>query len=355
MVPRLFGPSALLLALASAPLACSGSETSVTKACPPEVETTTRIAPRALLPDLSGLGAVNCGTGAIDAVKARTIYDAFFGPRMPKTEADFQFVEDPSLLSVDIVQKVAVPAVYGETVANYHALFSFDPTSFARPSVAKQKNIDLFPTFGADARERYQRANVVDYLPATLTHYARIEGGATDIMATQFVFRMACEKTKMEAALSSCPDCVDAFAPLSREDIGRVLEIRIARKSAAGKLEVSRPLRVVGVDSSGAIIDHATKAPYAFLTVGGVALKARWRGEISGKMALTLGTYGHPTPALIRAGIGLPPGTKPPAVDGGAPDRGESRPTSDAGEGAGAGVPEAADEVPASPESSPCP
>ncbi len=316
--------------------------------CAPQPSVDTAIAVRAVLPDLSALGPVDCATGSLDAVKARQIYDAFFGPRMPKTTADFQFAPQPSILSQALVERVQFPAVYGATVATYHALFGFDPAGFTRAASAGTPNFDLFTTFGSNPQEPYQRVNVLDYVPATLTHYARLEAGTTDIMATQFVFRMACMKTKMEAALASCPDCVDAFTPLSREDLGRVLELRFARVNA-GVLEVSKPFKVIGVDSSGSIATHATTDPYLFAKVGGTTLRARWRGELSGKMATVLGRYGGPTPALMRAAIGPSPGAPSPdagaegggeAGSGGGADGGvapaESAPPSSAGGGNGA-------------------
>jgi hypothetical protein len=303
---------AVALAVLAASLAtagvvgCSSSENAA-PTCPPRLATESTIATRALLPDLTSLGPVNCATGSIDAAKSRQIYDAFFGPRRPMTSADFQFAPKPALLTAAIVDRVSFPTVYGATAATYHALFGFDPSAFTRAASVGTSNFALFATFGNDPQEPYRRVNVTDYVPAALTHYARLEPGTTDVMATQFAFRMVCMKAKMEAALASCPDCVDAFTSLSKEDLGRVLELRFARAAANGDLEVSRPFRVISVDASGAIETHATTAPYPFVKVGGTVLRARWRGELSGKMALTLGTYGGPTGALIRAAIGPAP------------------------------------------------
>lgn len=310
---RLWGAlgASLLAGFGALGSACSADDAEVVDTCD------SKLSPYPHLPDLSNLGPVNCATGDIDGTKARVIYDDFFASRFPKGEGDFGWTEDPSLVSKTIIETVSFPTAFGETVDTYHELFSFDPDRFPeRQAAVGKSNFDIFAQFTDQTppRDRFKNTNVYDYVPAAMTHYARAINPVTDIMGTQFVFQAKCAPQAMEAALASCPDCVDAFTPLSKYDLHRVLELRFARVKD-GKVQVSKPMRVVGVDTSGAIISHATASPYQFLKVGNETWRARWRGEISGKMARLLETYGGPTPALVR--ITPPPGPEQPDGGGG--------------------------------------
>lgn len=250
------------------------------------------------LPDVSA-AKVNCSTWVVgDKAQARKIYDSYFGPLRPKSAADFKWTVDPKLLSPGIVTQVAFHAPsQGQGNAAYHDLFDFNPNRYSRTTT--QANQALFGTF--DPKQKvdapYRQYNPTDYVPATMTHYAR--GTTSDVIATQFVLRVACMKPQMKKALAACPDCNDAIVMLSKNDAYKVFDVRFARVSG-GKLEVSRRFRMVSVDCSGNMVSHSQVAPYYYGSVGGQTLRAKWRGEISGYMAQTLGTYMKPTPILVR-------------------------------------------------------
>jgi hypothetical protein len=256
-------------------------------------------------PDVSA-AKVNCSTWVVgDKAKAKQIYDAYFGHLWPKKAADFNWHVDNKLLSASIVKQVAFYApTTGKSAATYHEMFDFNPARFARTTA--KKNTTIFAGFDPESKidAPYQQYNPTDFVPATMTHYAR--GATTDVIATQFVVRVACMKTMMQKALAACPDCSDAVVLLSKHDSYRVFELRFARVDQ-GQLQVSRPFRMVSVDCSGDMVSHSQVYPYYYGTVGGESLRAKWRGEISGQMATTLGTYMKPTPVLIRLAPGSPP------------------------------------------------
>ncbi|HJL19247.1 MAG TPA: hypothetical protein RMH99_26520 [Sandaracinaceae bacterium LLY-WYZ-13_1] len=251
------------------------------------------------LPDLGALD-VDCARGSVsDLGLARRIYDETFGDALPASDEDFGWHVDPSVLTPERVDRITFgPLPEGETVDRYHALLDFDPARFDRTTATD--NDTLFGAIDAlDPHAPYERFNPTDAVPATATHYGRSE--TSDVMANQLVYRVACDTERMERAFARCPDCVDVFTALSRHDLGQVFELRFVRVEG-GALEVSRPFRVISVDASGHVTTHATDPArnYLFARLGGETLRARWRGELSGRLATQLGRYGGPTPMLIR-------------------------------------------------------
>jgi hypothetical protein len=261
------------------------------------------LAPRAY-PDVTA-AKVNCSTWVVgDKAQAKAIYDAYFGSYLPKTTSDFQWHADSSILTSAIVQRVTFyPPTTGQSESTYHQLFDFNPATFSRTTASSNWTI-----FGGldpknDPDPPYKKYNPTDWVPSTATHYAR--STTSDVIATQFVLRVACEKTAMQKALQKCPDCSDAIVMLSSNDEYKVFDVRIARVSS-GQLEVSKIFKMVSVDCSGDMVSHSQVAQYYFGSVGGTSLRAKWRGELSGYMATTNGTYGGPTPLLIRLSSSSP-------------------------------------------------
>ena len=266
---------------------------------PPPPPPDAGLTPRAL-PELTGL-TVNCSAATLsDLSRAREIYDAYFDAVRPTTDADFGWHVDTALLSVALVDRVAFQALpAGLANADYHAYFDFNPLRFDRTTGSN--NWDLFASIGSgDSTQPYRRFNPQDYIPATATHYGRRD--TSDVMATQFIFRVACRTAEMREAFARCPDCVDVFTALSGNDIHKIFDLRFVRVNGSN-LEVSRNFRVVSVDSSGSIAAHVTDGThrYLFASVGGQYPRAFWRAELSGRMAQILGTYGGPTPLLMRS------------------------------------------------------
>jgi hypothetical protein len=266
------------------------------KADRPSLKNDSALPPRPF-PDVSAAN-VNCTTWVVgDKVKAMQIYDSYFAGFMPKAEADFQWHVDANVLSPATVERVAFrEPTTGQGDTTYHKLFDFNPVEFERTTA--KTNWDIFGGFNpqTDRDAPYRKYNPTDLVPATSTHYART---TTDVIATQFVLRVACMKSQMQKGLGLCPDCNDVIVALSKYDEFKIFEVRFSRVRQ-GQLEVSKILKMISVDCSGDMVLHSAVAPYLFGTVGGKTLTAKWRGEISGLMAQTLGTYMKPTPLLIR-------------------------------------------------------
>jgi hypothetical protein len=255
-------------------------------------------------PDVTAAG-VNCSTWAVaDKAAAKAIYDSYFGSTLPATTADFQWHADTSILTAAIVDRVAFyPPTTGQSESTYHQLFDFNPSTFQRSTYLS--NWTIFAGFdpATDVDAPYEKVDTEDWVPATTTHYAR--SSTSDVIATQFVIRLACMKTQMQKALSLCPDCSDAIVLLSKNDEYKVFDVRFARVSSS-QLQVSKLFKMVSVDCSGNMTQHSQVSPYYFASVGGETLRAKWRAEISGYMATALGTYGGPTPVLLRLSSSSP-------------------------------------------------
>jgi hypothetical protein len=254
------------------------------------------------LPDISDV-AVDCSEFTIsDLQRAKEIYDETFGDHLPVIDADFGWHVDDSLVNRELVERVTFhglpPGAY--TIDEYHELFDFNPHRFERDTASS--NWDIFASLDpvADPVAPYREFNPQDFAPSSATHYQT--GEWSDIIATQFVFRIGCNRAEMEEAFTICPDCEDLIVALSGEDVFRIFEVRFVRP--AGELiEVSRPIRMISIDSGGNVAYFTDDAyRYRFVTFeSGDVLRAFRRVEISGRMAQNLGTYGGPTGLLLRA------------------------------------------------------
>lgn len=253
-----------------------------------------------VIPDVTAVG-VNCSNAQFARPElVRPLYDDYFGVRIPKNDADFGWKNAvASEVSAEVVNRVKFYGISTPSDEQYHQYFSFDPNRFSRSSSGK--NWDLFGTFNSAAQplEAYKRYNPGDFVPAALTHYARKEPGVSDIMASQFVYRMACYRDKMEQALRACPDCIDVIAMLSKYDLYKVFEVRFVRM-VGNQFQISKVFKLISVDASGHMFQHGPSAPYPYVRYSGSWLYAKWRGELSGTMAHRLDNYMQPTPALIR-------------------------------------------------------
>ena len=261
--------------------------------------------PPASLPALTGV-SVDCSAFTVsDLHRTKEIYEETFGPRRPQTEADFGWTRDASLLTPDRVRDLGTFALpTGKSVDEYHELLDFNPMRFERN--ATRRNDEIFAAFDPEVETEapYRRYNPLDYLPYSATHYGT--GDFSDIMATQFVFRIGCYQAEMEEVFARCPDCIDTFVALSRHDMYKIFDVRFVREQG-GELEVSRPFRMFSVDASGHIPYHATsngdfrlRFTQTRFPPANEFLRAFRRFEISGPMAQILGTYGGPTPLLVR-------------------------------------------------------
>ncbi|MBX3186235.1 MAG: hypothetical protein KF819_04435 [Labilithrix sp.] len=141
-------------------------------------------------------------------------------------------------------------------------------------------------------------------------------------MASNFVWRMLVSPYRMEQGLADCnadPDvpCVDAVAALSDLDMGRVLDVEFVRMNA-GRLERSRRMRVVSVDSGHAIASQATTGPNGrgpnLTTCVGRGPAMLWRLEMGGSLAARLEAGPGAMAGLVAwsASNGRGPATRPP-------------------------------------------
>ena len=250
------------------------------------------------LPSLGAL-TVDCGARTLSSlVLAKDIYDDYLGNSLPNSDADFSWHTDTSLVTPTIVDTVTTHALTGShTQQEYYDFFDFNPQRFERTT--SRANIDIFAEFNpeSDRYAPYRRFNPYDYIPITATHYAR--SSTSDVIATQFAYRIACFRAQIEQSFAECPDCDDFLVALSGNDMYGIFEVRFVRDHG-GQLQVSRTFKMISIDASG----HSshfwddTNHYHRFARDG---LWAYRRIEISGRMAQNLGTYGSPTAVLIRA------------------------------------------------------
>ena len=252
------------------------------------------------LPDISDI-RVDCSRLTLsDLVRAREIYDETFGDHLPATDREFGWHSAGGLVTAEKVDRIAFYALpSGLADQTYHDYFDFNPHRYERSTSAT--NFAIFAGVSpGDSYQAFRRYNPQDWIPATATHYGR--GTTTDITATQLVYRIGCYRDEMAEAFARCPDCVDVFTALSRNDLYKIFEVRFVRV-VADALQVSRPFKMISVDASGHMFMHATtnRNRYSFARLGSDYLYAYWRVELSGRMAQNLGTYGHPTAILVRS------------------------------------------------------
>ncbi|MCC6750327.1 MAG: hypothetical protein IT371_21865 [Deltaproteobacteria bacterium] len=252
------------------------------------------------IPD-PGPAQVNCSTAKLgNLAKAKEIYDQTFGSKIPQNEAGWGWHVDPAILTPQHPERIAFyPPPAGLADATLHNYFDFNPTSLERTTT--RTNWELFGGFNpqSDRAAPYRRFNPKDFIPATATHYSRDEPTNYDLMAIQFVYRLACYPTQMKEALQRCGGCDDVWTALSKNDLYKISEVRFVRVKN-NQFEVSRLFRFISVDASGDMAGHAAENPFFFGTVGGKSYYAKWRGETSGLVALRSGHYMKANQMLIR-------------------------------------------------------
>jgi hypothetical protein len=244
---------------------------------------------------------------ASDPRSAKEIYDQFFVQYLP--EHDQFGWEAAPWLTADWVESLHFPTPpAGLESGVLHGLFDFNPFNFERGGVdALLREGDNQALFAAtsDPLERLRRHDPTEWMPAVASTYAR--SPFSDIMAVQFWFRASSEEYRpaLERALELCPDCDDVFTPLSANDLGKIIEVRLVRLTS-GAPELSRVFKLIGVDSSGSIGPHTQNDSWnRFGTIDGVEVTAKWRLELSGALAQRYWQseteYIRLMPVLIRA------------------------------------------------------
>lgn len=328
------------------------------------------------LPNVTGIMLGGCTTqltgcslrstdGSNVLVKSRRIYDSFF--QQPRTDAQWGWTpiatdERRMLLARPPILPLPIGTLPAGTVAatkaEYDAWMSLRPDPWetserlkalrhssytARPAsqlpftriadpASTVRNLDVIAEHASDGSlparhwgraKTYEEQNPFDWLAAGVTHYqAPASESASDIMATQLVYRVLLAPYQMEQALADCKadpaiPCAGTIAALSRLDLYRVYEVRFVRPTASGGLEISRVFRMVSVDSGHAIDRQATLGPGATNHVTGVTTpqgfstpflktyaqrgpNVLWRMEVSGQIAQSLGAVGTSMAALVR-------------------------------------------------------
>lgn len=323
------------------------------------------------LPDVSGLALGECENrlggcslrstnGRNPALEARRIYDAQFLPRRPTTEEGWGW-RPASAEDLATIEKrpPILPLPVGASRApkdDYKAWMALQPdpwgtlvrrkeladVRYTRPATlpfarnaapfAGEKNVDVLARHANDealpatdrARAKYyEEQNPFDWQGAAITHYEPPAAArASDIMASNFVYRVLLAPYQMEQALADCTSdpaipCIDSVAALSDADLYRVYDVRFIRAPEPGRLEVSRTFRVVTVDSGHAVDVQSTFGPGATNAVTGAATPERrstpflktyggrgpallWRLEVGGQLSNTLGAGPGSLPGLVR-------------------------------------------------------
>ena len=337
------------------------------------------------LPDVSGLAMGNCENrlsgcslrstnGRNALLEARRLYDALFLPNRPATEAGWGWSaataeelatidKQPPILPLPIGAERAPKEDYKawmalqpdpwRTLERRKALekVSYTPRTvlpFARNGnpLIGEKNLDILARHAADAAlpltdrlraKYYEEQNPFDWQAAAMTHYQPpATPRASDIMASNFIWRVLLAPYQMEQALADCTSdpaipCIDSIAALSDADLYRVYDVRFVRVPQPGRFEVSRKFRVVSVDSGHAVDAQSTFGPGAtdavtgaatperrstpFLkTYGGAGPRLLWRLEVGGQLSNTLGAGSGSLPGLVRYAHvnGKTPADKPP-------------------------------------------
>ncbi len=323
------------------------------------------------LPDVTGIALGDCENrlggcslrstnGKNPVLEARRIYDAQFVARRPTNDAGWGW-QPASLDDLATIDKrpPILPLPVGANRApkeDYKAWMALQPdpwgtlvrrkelsdVRYTRPTLlpfsrnanpgAGERNLDVLarhandealPTTDRARAKYYEEQNPFDWQAAAMTHYEPPAGPrASDIMASNFVYRVLLAPYQMEQALADCTSdpaipCIDTVAALSDADLYRVYDVRFVRVSAAGSLEVSRTFRVVSVDSGHAVDVQSSFGPGATDAVTGAATPLRrstpflktyggrgptllWRLEVGGQLSNTLGAGSGSLPGLVR-------------------------------------------------------
>ncbi|MBX3187345.1 MAG: hypothetical protein KF795_20415 [Labilithrix sp.] len=250
-------------------------------------------------------------SGAPSLRKAKQIYDDFFRPARPASSEGFGWTPAPEMQrTIDTVRLPVLPRTAGvEAIKSWFALRP-DTPRFTRADT--RTNVEIFSELSPEqlrdgTTAAYELVNARDFVPAALTRY-QTPSATSDIMATNFVYRIVREPWRMERALADCTSdpavpCIDALAALSDVDIGSVVDVRFVRW-VGGVAEQSRLYRAVIVDSGHAIKTQAILgpsergSPYIATDHGG-GPRLLWRAEMGGSLATLLDTGPGASGALL--------------------------------------------------------
>jgi len=336
------------------------------------------------LPDVTGLAmgacenrlsgcALRSTNGRNAGLEARKVYDRFFLPKRPTTAAGWGWrAATAEEVATIAKQPPILPLPTGADRAPkdaYKAWMALQPDPwgtlerrkalgnvyYTPPAVMPfvrngdplggERNLAILARHGSDealpmtdkARAKYyEEQNPFDWQAAAMTHYQPPSGAqSSDIMASNFVWRVLLAPWQMEQALADCASdpeipCIDAVAALSDADLYRVYDVRFVRVPAAGGYEVSRTFRVVVVDSGHAIDLQSTFGPGAtdavtgaptpdrratpmLKTYGNAGPKLLWRLEVGGQLSNALGAGPGSLPGLVRYALnnGKSPADRP--------------------------------------------
>lgn len=255
--------------------------------------------------------------GTNPLARSKALYDDFFAPRRPKSAEAFGWTRAPWADTLIETAKLPVLPV-GHSVAAYQSWMALSPVTPRFTREEWRSNVTIFRELAADAKLQaskadartvpYERYNAHDYMPVGLTHY-QWPSAASDIMATNLVYRILRHPYRMEQALAACTadesvPCIDAIASITEVDIGSTLDVRFLRFDEEGHALASRMFRVIVIDSGHAIQTQATQGPgkggpYLRVNTGGDQ-RLLWRGEIGGSLSLLLETGPGATGALMK-------------------------------------------------------
>lgn len=319
-------------ALAACPLlalACAAPAADEELVGSQEAASTTSTPRLAHLPDVRGLRIGGCvpnqvpgcwlesDDGANPLARAKKLYDDYFKPRRPASAAEFGWA--PAPWADTLIATARLPILpKGLSVGEYQSWMALSPVTPRFTRDERRRNVAVFRELAADDELQaskpaaltvpYERYNAFDYIPAGLTHY-QWPSAASDIMATNLVYRVLRQPYLMERALAACTadesvPCIDAVASITEVDIGSALDVRFLRFDGEGRAQVSRMFRVVVVDSGHAIQSQATEGPgksgpYLRVNTGGDQ-RLLWRGEIGGSLSQLLETGPGATGALLK-------------------------------------------------------
>lgn len=250
-------------------------------------------------------------SGAPSLRKAKQIYDDFFRPARPASAEGFGWTPAPEMQTlIDTVRLPVLPRTASVDAIKSWTSLRPDTPRFTRSDT--RTNLAIFSELSPDllrdgTSAAYELVNARDFVPAALTRY-QTPSATSDIMATNFVYRIVRQPWRMEQALADCTSdpeipCIDALAALSDVDIGSVVDVRFVRW-VGGAAEQSRLYRAVVVDSGHAIKTQATLgpsergSPYIATDHGG-GPRLLWRAEMGGSLATLLDTGPGASGALL--------------------------------------------------------
>lgn len=244
---------------------------------------------------------------------AKEVYDAFFAAARPASVEGFGWEPAPEVPA--LVETVRLPELPWGSVAEIASSIALSPETPRFSRTDERPNLEIFTELRATRpglfegrhSEPYELYDARDWMPSALTHY-QAPTATSDIMATNFVYRIVMQPWRMEQALADCTKdadvpCIDAVAALSSVDIGRVLDVRFLRWVDGAPMK-SRRYRVVVVDSGHKVQSQAVLgpnengSPYIMTNHGG-GPSLLWRAEIGGSLSTRLATGPGASGALL--------------------------------------------------------